>query len=218
MIHKNKIRIKKIFDRVYHVNFQTEVELARSFLRFEEYYENPVFKGKIFTFDEFRAWYTANSPRGKKTGKFTYFHDWGGFNITTKILKPFYDRKFDPLSKDEIRLLDVLEPKKDDDASIIGTYGLNNKSIFKHEIAHGLFYTNHNYQQRVLEVVNGLDGKDKDKIDRFLLHLGYGKDVLLDETQAFLLDRRHLGSYGISGERIAEAGKKIKKIFREFYK
>jgi len=56
-------------------------------LRFEEYYESPRFKGRIFTFDEYRKWYVKNSPKGKKTGRFTYYSDWSGFNIPSYALK-----------------------------------------------------------------------------------------------------------------------------------
>ena len=55
-----------------------------------------------------------------------------------------------------------------------------------HEIAHGLFYTNQDYQQLMTNSVNSID---KDLIQPLfdnLIEMGYGENVLVDEAQAYL--------------------------------
>ena len=99
------MKVKEIIKNIFHISFSTQHELASTFLRFQEYYESPKFRGKIFSFYEYKKWYTANSPKGKKTGKFTYYKDWGGFNIPSYVLKPFYQGKFNPLSNKEKKFL-----------------------------------------------------------------------------------------------------------------
>jgi hypothetical protein len=78
--------------------FDNQYDLASTFLRFQEHYESPEFAGKVFTLDEYKNWYINHSPRASKDGVFTYYEDWNGFNIPSKILKPFYGGKFSPLS------------------------------------------------------------------------------------------------------------------------
>jgi hypothetical protein len=219
MTESSNINLEEILANVFNVNFETQNELARTFVRFQEYFENPVFKGKTFRLDEFKDWYIANSPKGKKTGKFTYFQDWDGFNLPSDTLDPFYKGRFDPLSKEEIKLLDEFEPKRNTDFYMIGTYGDITIATMKHEISHGLFYTNPEYKKQVLQVVDNMDPEAKKMINQFLSESGgYHPDVWQDETQAYLLDRRCLGANKVSGKGLKNAGEKIKRIFKEFYK
>jgi hypothetical protein len=90
-----------LVDRIHLLTFDNQIDLTSTFLRFQEHYESPFFKGKYFTLDEFKEWYIKTSPNGKKSGKFTYYTDWGGFNIPSYILKPFYNGAFNPLSENE---------------------------------------------------------------------------------------------------------------------
>ena len=95
------MKLEELIENIYHVSFPTRKEAASTFLRFQEHYESPQFRGKIFSLDEFKEWYTANSEKGKAKGKFTYYDDWGGFNIPSYILEPFYKGLFNPLSEKE---------------------------------------------------------------------------------------------------------------------
>lgn len=72
---------KEILPHIFHVNFSSQEELASTFLRFQEHFESPSFKGKIFSLDDYKRWYIKHSPNGQKTGEFTYYSDWSGFNI-----------------------------------------------------------------------------------------------------------------------------------------
>lgn len=218
MANKSNFRIEEILDKIFDVNLRTRSELAKTFVRFQEYFENPHFRGQIFTLDEFKAWYTANSEEGKKTGKFTYYQDWDGFNIPSNVFDPFYGGRFNPLSQHEVRLLDAFEPRKGTDFYVLGTFGKATAATKVHEISHGLFYTNPDYRQQVLEVVHGMSPEDREKINTFLeKYGGCHPDFWEDETQAYLLDRRCLGANKVSSPGLAKAGEKIKQIYRKIY-
>jgi hypothetical protein len=212
------MKVEEIVQEVFDVSFEEQRDLAKTFIRFQEYYENPFFRGKIFTFDEFREWYIASSPRGKKTGKFTYYQDWDGFNVPSGVLVPFYKGRFDPLSKEERFLLNRFEDRKENRFYLIGTLGEQNIATLKHEISHGLFYTCANYKREMLEVLEGLDSQEKEKVYRFLRDsAGYHLEVFDDETISYLIDRRCLGRNGVSGTDLSRASSAIKEIFRRYY-
>ena len=87
--------------KIYLVLFKTQYQLAATFMRFQEYYDSPQFKGKIFSVEEYMDWY-ANV-----NGKFSYFEDWPAFNIPSQTLKMFFAGWFNPLTNKEKKLLDV---------------------------------------------------------------------------------------------------------------
>ncbi|MEK7106247.1 MAG: ABC transporter ATP-binding protein, partial [Patescibacteria group bacterium] len=68
---------------IYLVEAPTQYALASTFLRFQEHYESPKFRGQFFSLEEFMDWYA------EEYGNFTYYKDWTGFNIPSYILKSF---------------------------------------------------------------------------------------------------------------------------------
>ena len=63
-----KINKRKIGNNIYLLMFENQFELCSTMLRFQEYYESPKFKNKIFTLEEYKKWYS----KGNK--KFTYYY------------------------------------------------------------------------------------------------------------------------------------------------
>ena len=51
-------KVKKITDRVYLVTFTNRFDLTMTFMRYQEYYESPKFRNKIFSLAEFMRWYS----------------------------------------------------------------------------------------------------------------------------------------------------------------
>ncbi|MFA6422356.1 MAG: ABC transporter ATP-binding protein [Candidatus Buchananbacteria bacterium] len=181
-----KIDHKKISDKIHLLTFRTQRDVTSTLLRFQEYYESPNFKGKIFLLKEYKEWYILNSPNSKKTGKFTYYSDWNGFNIPSYVLKPFYKGRFDPLSKSEKMILKIFE----DTANPFYIIGIHEETkighLLKHEIAHGLFYTNKKYRDEVLQI---LKKYNTEKIKEELRSkAGYHEEVLEDEIHAYAID------------------------------
>ena len=178
--------------------------MCATFLRFQEFYESPEFAGKVFSIEEFIPWYTANSPKGKATGKFTYYTDWKGFNIPSHILEPFYKGAFNPLSEKEAALLHLFKPQQSNDFYIIGTCDLSTAETLTHEIAHGLFYTNPDYRRRALEIVRNANPMASKRTEEwFTSKAGYGQHVWDDEKHAY---------WGGNLDRLAEKGLEIRNL------
>ena len=176
-----KITKEQILDKVFLLTFENQKEITSTFLRFQEHYESPKFRNKIFTLEEFKKWYSDLK------GGFSYYTDWNGFNIPSYILKPFYDGKFDPLSEKEKQLLKLFK-NENGKFYIIGIHK-DTKSVvnlLKHEMAHGLFYTNDEYRKNVQNILAQYDLK---KIKNELREKGgYHEEVLDDEVHAYSLD------------------------------
>ena len=208
-----KIRFREVVKNVFLVNFSTQYELASTFLRFQEYYESPKFKGKIFTVKQFKKWYVKNSPQAKKKRRFTYYGEWNGFNIPSHILGPFYKGLFDPLDKKEKLLLGLFRRMRRKRFYIIGACK-GDKNILKHEIAHGLFYTNLAYRKKVLGIVKQLDRKSRRGIEKYLLNSGgYDKLVVADETNSYLItELDELKKNGVDIKKLEHISSKLKNI------
>lgn len=161
------------------VSASSDHELCRTFMRFQEHYESPNinFRGQIFTVGEYLAWYS------KQNGGATYYDDWRGFNFPSYILRPFKEGLFDPLTKEEQKLLKLLK-YRNDDYYIIGG---NNEGVIRHELAHALYRYKSDYAKEITRVFD----KNKTglkKAAKYILDKGYTREVLYDELQAYITD------------------------------
>jgi len=203
------IEHQKLTDRIHLLIFNTQRDISSTFLRFQEHYESPKFRGKIFSLEEFKRWYVQNSPKGIKTGEFTYYTDWNGFNIPSYVLKPFYSGKFNPLSEQEKKFLEIFKDEPEP-FYVIGIHRETKKlNLFlKHEIAHGLFYTDKDYRGEVLAILSQFDVKPI-KIE-LRSKAGYHEQVLEDEVHAYII---------ASGKRLKTSiQKKLSLKLRKIYK
>lgn len=212
------MKLEEIAENIFHLNFPNQLELTSTFLRFQEHFESPHFRGKVFSLEEFKSWYIKNSPKGKETGKFTYYSDWLGFNIPSHILEPFYQGKFDPLSIKEKALLDLFEDRRGSKFYIIGTFGPSNY-VLKHEIAHGLFYTNPDYKKEVLNVLEDISQRDRKSLEEYLAARGgYHPSVFVDEIHANVLSNiQRLRKRGINTEDLKPLSRRLNQVFRRYY-
>ena len=165
---------------VFHVQFAPrpgllgEVDLAFHFLRFQEHYESPGFKGRVFTWAQYVAWYRA------VRGVFSYPWDWDGYNFPGHILEPFRNGDFDPLTQRERALLEALNGVGPSDY-VIGTW-TGDPAAVDHELAHACWALDRGYQDRVRAVLAGGDyGKQRDALGA---GEAYDPEVFLDEIQA----------------------------------
>jgi len=174
------MKVSKLTDNILLFEFKEKAEMAKTFLRFQEHYESPEFKGKVFTVDEFKAWYT---PYMKKK-RFTYYSDWEGFNVPSYIFKTFLNGNFDPLSDREKALLAEL-PNTDEPFYVIGTLDGDNESM-KHELAHAMYYTDENYKKGVQNIL--LDwSKQLIPLYKYFNENCYDVTVYADEANAYLI-------------------------------
>lgn len=68
---------------IYCLRFERHYDCCMHFLRFQEYYESPEFKGEAFSLLDFMDWYahSYSSHKHDKRPSFTYPSDWAGFNV-----------------------------------------------------------------------------------------------------------------------------------------
>lgn len=154
-------------------------ELGLTFMRFQEHYEstNPDFKDKIFTQGQLKRWYSETY------GSNSYHSHWVGFNFPSKVLIPFKEGLFDPLTTEEQKLLELFKYRSDNFYII----GAQNNSTLRHELAHALYASNPKYK---IEVDNFLKKNQKKlkSTNLYILSKGYCKEVLNDEIQAYITD------------------------------
>jgi len=189
------MKIINLTDDIIEVVFEKQKDLARSFCRFQEYYESPVFRGKIFTLGEFRSWYV------KTYGTWSYYYDWSGFNVPDYIFVPFAKGLFDPLDEYESNLLNLFK-YRENAFYVIGTTE-NNKEAIGHEICHALWHLDLDYCTEASYVIDTMiNDVNCDKIKNWLLRKGYSKHLIKDELNAYL----------------AHSTEKCKQIFNELPK
>lgn len=160
---------------VFHLDFRDKAKLASTFMRFQEHYESPKYRGKVFSREEFLAWY-ATTEKGKKSGYF----DWDGFNVPAAAFERFYKGDFDPLTAEEKALLELLKGREG--FYVIGT---SKAGTLRHELAHALYHVEPRYRAKATRLLSGVDlGPVRAMLER----LGYHRDVWDDEAQAWLGD------------------------------
>lgn len=207
----------ELLKNIFWLEFDSSHEMCSTFLRFQEFYESPKFANQAFTLDEFKTWYQGDLD------EFTYYDDWSGFNIPSRILKPFREGAFDPLSPQEQYLLSLFDGKEDP-YYIIGTSvakmptpSTEDKLVLQHETAHGLFCANGDYQKEVLKVLENLAPTTRQKMHEWLAW-DYAESSITDEIHAYLLDGPHyLETQGIISDDIESISNQLHQIYEKYY-
>jgi len=185
---------------VYTVVVPDSYERAMLFVRFQEYYESPYkkFQGKNFNLFEFMN----NYRKERGCGHFSYPSEWSGYNIPSEYLiaclmylkdPTVYDLEMSSiyssiLADIKSKNLNMKTPK----FYIIGVDSMKS-SVMDHEIAHAFFYTDEDYKKHMSKLVKLMNPKKREKLTNYLLKIGYRKQVITDEIQAFM-------STGLTGE------------------
>jgi hypothetical protein len=152
--------------------------------RFAEYFESPKWRGRLFSWRQFKSWYSWDK------GEFSYYEDWGGFNMPGKTFEPFLSGDFNPLTWGERDVLAEIKrlaptepfyliatPKEDEDASCL-----------RHELGHAFYSVDPEYKAAVDVVLASLPADINEKFKRGIKLMGYHDDVLHDELHAYLID------------------------------
>jgi len=179
------MRLREIMENLYLVRFKSQYECASTMMRMEEFYESKSInmKGKYFTLEKLMDTYAKNH------GNFTYLSDWGGFNIKGYSIQEFYElfHYHDDLSNKELKLLELLDKKisdwRDRDFYLIA---LHEDIYLKHEIAHGMWHLNKEYQNEMRKNIRNMDSSIKDQVISTLKEWGYGRSCMYDEIHAYM--------------------------------
>jgi hypothetical protein len=175
--------IKEVKPSIFAVVIKDKYDRAMTFCRVQEYYESPSpkFRGKEFSIWDYMKWYHERYGRG-----FSYGHDWSGFNIPVKVIRECYNKlnkyesPYDKIMGNIIHKLAVYR-----EGYVIGC-GDTKGDIFKHEVCHGLYYTNKEYKKKMDALTKGLPKKYYNTFKKNILDMGYTTKVVDDEIQAYL--------------------------------
>jgi len=153
--------------------YKSRGKMSLQFMRLEEFYENPELSGKVNSQQKIVEWW-------KKKHKIDYMEYWDGFNIPSKVIKPFIKAYRGLLTWEEKDALSKLPEGK---YYII--CGINDSTL-QHELHHALFYADRTYRRKILSILGSYNTK---KIGRKLMkEMGYKESSIPDETSAYLID------------------------------
>lgn len=205
-----KIKKKEVYPNLYLLTFSSQYLLASTFIRFQEFYESPKFKNKLVSLEEFMDWYSF-----KYKNSFTYFDDWGGFNIPGYVIKEI-ERYKNRLNEKETHLLKLFH-QEIEGTKIFYVIGVWKKYEYKkmtkeHEIAHGMFTLNGKYRNEVIAEIRKYNIK---KFKKKLKKMRYDESVLIDEINAYMIsDPREIISKRYA-KKLKPLRERLKKLFKE---
>lgn len=211
----SKVELVELAPNIYAVEGVHQKYVATMFLRIQEHYESPRYRNKFFTMKEFKKWYAST----KDHGRFSYFEDWSGFNVPGVIVKRLMAGKFpEKLNRLETWLKKELEEKGVEGKFYLLGYAKKDARVKKHEIAHGLFYTNPEYRKKVKKILSCYNMLTH-PVSHVLRKQGYHQAVVLDEFHAWVLtDFSYLKAKGVWSNRLEKTRLRLEKVFREFHK
>jgi hypothetical protein len=185
--------LKEIHPGIFAVIMNDSYQRAMLFLRSQEHYESsfPEIRGKHFDIFDFMDRYR----RHYNSGTFTYPKDWSGFNVPGQVVEKCTKHVLDarnglfPTPYDYI-MKSILDEVKEQNKGkkrfyLIGVDKLNSKTM-DHEIAHGLFYVDPKYKAGAMKLVRSLKKTTYSQLSKIILDMGYCKEVVDDEIQAYL--------------------------------
>lgn len=169
---------------IYHVDVKDPWTLAMTFLRMQEHYESPKFRGQAFTLESYMDWYAHARPA---KGAFTYPKDWTGFNVPSRAVSFVY-AKMKPWTMWERQLFTQLEDMRlfpfGPRFYLIGTSDA--AADLPHELRHGMYDCDIAYRAIVNSIVKRYLSSIK-PFTRWLLSKDYTEETLIDEIQAWAL-------------------------------
>ncbi len=194
-----------------HFRFYDQRRMAKSLVRFQEHFESPMFKDKVFSRSEFRKWYKSNVPSIKN-----YYTFWDGFNFPGTVIQPFLAGKFPNLTLDERILIRMFKKIGDSDhIYFIGTTFDQDLKTLDHEIAHALYHLNHRYRSEIDSILSQYNLKD---VEAWLSKkMGYEDSVLHDETHAWIMHTvETMEEEGFNTRPYQFLSKKLQQIFQRY--
>ena len=176
------IEVKEIRKRVVLLKFQNQYDITSTFMRLQEFYESPYkgIRGCYFTLEEYMDKYA------EENGNFTYTTDWSGFNVPDNIIRKFFSVFSCGFLNKERDLFTNIMPflRSNEKFYLIGVY---KNGDLGHEISHAYYYLDSQYKKEMNSITDSLNKNFFIKnISNKLLDMGYCKNVIKDEIQAYL--------------------------------
>lgn len=172
--------VKHVTKNIVKLVFPDSNIMCRTMVRFGEHFESPEFRNRIFTWRQFKSWY-----RWEKGGKFTYYDDWGGYNLPASAFDAFKAGKFDPLTWGERDVLNAIKdlPKN---FYVIAVPVDEEGEMLRHELGHAFYASSEAYRKCADAILATLPDTHIPK--EAIRMMGYCEEVLQDELHAYLID------------------------------
>lgn len=214
-----KGNVKEILPKIFAVSIKDRYQRAMLFCRYQEFYESPYLqiRGRFFTWEHFMMVYKEK----RNQELFTYPEDWTGFNIPSDIIRKgldeFYHKDkgpYDEIMNDiwyycENNPLKFNKPRSK--WYLIGV-DYSDSNTMKHEIAHGLYYTNSQYKTEMNDLISNFKSSQYIRLKKKLVQMGYRDDkkIIYDEIQAYF-------STGLDDKFSNNEFKKLQKEFKNVF-
>ncbi len=214
----NEIKLFEVTPKIFALVIADDKLRAHVFLRYQEFYESDsdTFRGKGFKWDDYVDFYK------KKTKKdyFSYHEDYAGYNIPCDSIESCM-RSIPDMNIYDLIMFSVVDTIKskvgNENYYLIGVDDKSSEdpSLLEHEIAHGLFFSDLGYHNKMVMLGQSMDEKDFNKFIRILKSYGYTESVFMDEIQAYL-------ATGL-GSKMEDKGfdiymPKFRRVFKQYFK
>ena len=186
---KNMIKVdysvKRLRPNVYLCTVEDMYDLCMTFCRVQEFYESPFkeIRGHKFSFFEYMKLYS------KRNGCFTYTQDWGGFNVPGPIVDKLFKLGIDDMNVYDTIIKsihdNIIKKQGNSHYYLIGSN--TNKRTIEHELCHAFYFLDGKYKEDINAILKKLIKSGYKKMIGSLIDIGYCKDVLPDELQAYLI-------------------------------
>ena len=186
------LAIQQISTKVWAILGEKEEDVARAFIRFQEFYENKDLRGhREITVRQVEEWWNVRRKELDAEDD-SYYQYWLGFNLPGKIIfeltrLPYFRSHYFQYNEEETEMLFLLEKLTVDEINEGYFIGLwkDSEDVLDHEVAHAYFTTIPAYKVEQLRNVAGLPKDIYEAIKHQLSELGYAPEVINDEIQAY---------------------------------
>jgi hypothetical protein len=185
---KINYKLKKISNGIFLCSIKNSYDLSMTFCRLQEFYESPFkeIRGKKFNLLDFIKLYSSKQG----DGSFTYPVDWVGFNVPGPIVDKHFKVGIDDINEYDKVMKNIhttinKDVKKKNHYYLIGAVN-NDKETIYHELCHAFYFLDSNYKQDVTKIIKKLLPSIYVEIKESLLEIGYSKEVIDDEIQAYI--------------------------------
>ncbi len=167
-------------------------EVAKAFVRLQEFYESPYkpFKGRYFALQKYMDRYHKDFPA--KEGEFRYYNDWKGFNVPGKVVLEFFRLFEGKLLGQECIIHAACRDYIGDscpDFYLVGITHCHSEDsieIYQHEVCHALYNGDPEFRSMADAALDNMDSNLKKHMIKTLLDEGYDSKVIYDELNAYM--------------------------------
>jgi hypothetical protein len=185
----DQIKLFEVYPKIFAVVIKDDKLRSRVFLRYQEFYESDSdsFRGKSFKWNDYIKFYKDKTKRDY----FSYHEDFAGYNVPCDTIEAC-KAKIPDLNIYDMIMFSVIDTIKklvgDSPYYLIGIDQDNgdDPSLIFHEVAHGLWFSDPDYKNKMTEQIKNMDPKVKDKMIDKIKAYGYGDNVYMDELQAYM--------------------------------